>query len=270
MIQSFTAHFAVRQYELNSHGEMPNSSLQRLFQETATLASADAGYGVEWYATHRNAWVIFEMTLEHLGPIHYLDELSITTWVSDLQRVRSHREYLARNAKSGESVARGRAFWAFLNRDTLFPARISPDFIERFSPNGIRAVPRITPRAYPAPHFEFPEFRMPRHVHRYEADEMKHVNNAIYLDWLEEALYESTGGLSDSSWELYVRRHDITYTRAAMPGDDVVISVYLEGAGQSASAWRLEIKRGEELLVRDRVTALWIDGNGQPARWKRE
>jgi acyl-CoA thioester hydrolase len=270
MLHTFTAHFSVRQYELNSHGEMPNSSLQRLFQETATQASADAGYGVEWYTTHRNAWVIFEMTLEHLHPIHYLDELSITTWVSDLQRVRSHREYLARNAKSGEIVARGRAFWAFINRDTLFPARISQDIIDRFSPNGIRAIPRVNPRAYPAPHIEFLEFRIPRHVHRYEADEMKHVNNAIYLDWLEEALGESTRGLACSSWVLNVRRHDITYARAAVPGDDVVISVHLDGAGHCASAWSLEIMRGEELLVRDRVTALWSDGNGRPARWKRE
>ena len=269
MNHTFTARYTVRQYELNSRGELPNSTLQRLFQETATQASADAGYGNEWYATHRNVWVIFEMTLEHLAPIRYLDELSITTWVSDFQRVRSHREYLARNAKSGEIVARGRAYWAFLNRDTLFPARISPDIIAQFSPNGVRAVPHVDPRSYPAPRFELPDFRMTRRVYRYEADEMKHVNNAMYLDWLEEALLEAAQGLASPSQALRIRRHDITYARAAVPGDDVCIGVHLTGAGECAGAWSLEIKRGEELLVRDRITTQWIDASGLPVRWRK-
>ena len=270
MTHQYTAHFPIRQYELNSHGELPNSTLQRLFQETATQASADAGFGVAWYAAHKSVWVIYQMTLEHLRPIHYGDELAITTWVSDFQRVRSHREYLARNAAKNEIVARGRAYWAHLNRETLLPARIPADIIELLAANDNRAVSRSAPRVYPAPHFDFSVYRTTRRVHRYEADEMKHVNNAIYLDWLEEALADSSTPLhsAQNDERLCVYRHDIEYARSAMPGDDVEIVVRLVGVGQTASAWNLEIARDGEPLVKDHITALWLNDAGKPVRWK--
>lgn len=269
MTPRYTAHFRIRNYELNAQGELPNSTLQRFFQEAAMQASADAGFGVAWYATHQSVWVIHEMTLEHTRPIHYLDELAITTWVSDFQRVRSHREYLARNAATNEIVARGCAYWAHLNRETLAPMRISPEIVAQFTPNNLRAVPRPKPRAYPTPRFDFPEFRGARRVYRYEADEMKHVNNAIYLDWLEEALNDASAALSaQNDRRLCVDRHDIEYARSALPGDAVTISVRLMGAGQTASAWQLEILRGQELLAQDHITALWVNDAGKPARWK--
>src|SRR5919108_812486 len=158
MTHKYTAHFSIRHYELNWHGELPNSTLQRLFQETAMQASADAGFGAQWYLEHKSVWVIHQMTLEHARPIHYLDELEITTWVSDFQRVRSHREYLARNATTNEIVARGRAYWAHLNRETLTPMRTPIDLTTLLSPDGIRAVQRTQPRIYSAPSLGFPEY----------------------------------------------------------------------------------------------------------------
>jgi acyl-CoA thioesterase FadM len=261
MTYTFTTHFHIRQYEINAYAELPNSTLLRLFQETAMRATQDVGYGVEWFNEHRTIWVVHKMTLEHLRPIHYPGELVVTTWLSDVQRVRTHREYLARNAATGEIVARGRAHWVHLNSDTLFPARIPTDITERLAPNGVRAVPRVEPRAYPPPAAPC-EFRAARHVQRYEADGLQHVNNAIYVDWLEEALADAAEhpkrgtAQSKDAARLCVRRHDIEYTRSALPGDDIEIVVRLIGVGHCASAWSLEIKRGDELLVRDRITAL--------------
>lgn len=108
---------------------------------------------------------------------------------------------------------------------------------------------------------------MTRRVYRCEADEVKHVNNAMYLDWLEEALAEATADLASPQRRLCVYRHDSEYVRSAVPGDDVIIDVRLIGAGKTASAWNLEIKRGDELLVRDRITALWVNDAGEPFRW---
>jgi acyl-CoA thioester hydrolase len=216
------------------------------------------------------------MTLEHSRPIHYGDELAITTWVSDFQRVRSHREYLARNAATNEIVARGRAYWAHLNRETLMPTRIPVDFTTLLAIDSVRAVSRTQPRTFLTPHFEFPNYHMTRHVFRYEADEMQHVNNAMYIDWLEEALMEchpernrSEAELESKDRRLYVYRHDIEYARSAVPGDDVDISVRLVGVGQTASAWKLEIARNGESLVKDRITALWVNNAGKPVRGMR-
>ncbi|MCI0477381.1 MAG: thioesterase [Anaerolineales bacterium] len=271
MTLTFTTRLRVRHYELNARNELPNSALFRIFQETAMRATQDAGFGVEWFAERHTVWLVYQMTVEHLRPIHYPNELEVTTWLSDAQKVRTHREYLARNVATGEIVARGRAYWVHLNGATMLPARIPPELIARFQPNGVRAVSRVEPRAYPAPSVPI-EYRAHRRVQRYEADGMQHVNNAVYVDWLEETLADAVAARPEQSAteskgaRLYVRRHDIEYARSAVPGDEVEIVARLIGAGRCASAWELEIKRGDESLVRDHVTALWVDDAGKPMR----
>lgn len=267
MTHIFTSHFHVRQYEINSHGELPNSTLQRLFQETATLATRDVGYDVRYHAERESIWIVHQMTLEHLRPVRYPDELAIATWLCDAQKVRTHREYLARNAATGEIVARGRAHWVHLHAKTLRPLRIPQELFDKFQPNGVRTLVHIEPRAYPPPRFDFPEFRATRRVYCYEADEVQHVNNAMYIDWLEEALAEAIAMSSKDARRLCVYRHDIEYVRSAVPGDDVAINARLIGAGKTASAWHLEIKRGDETLVQDRITAFWVNQAGKPVKW---
>jgi acyl-CoA thioesterase FadM len=212
--------------------------------------------------------VIHDLTIEHLRPIRYLDELAITTWVSDIQRVRSHREYLARNVTTNEMVACGRAYWAHLDSQTMMPARVPASIVEILEPNGVRAISRLKPRAYPLPAHLLPrEHRVARRVQRYEADGMQHVNNAVYFDWLEEALADAVADISSPTRSLCVRRHDIKYIRSALPGDDVEIAARLVGAGRCASAWSLEITRAGEILVRDHITAFWRDENGKPQQF---
>ncbi len=262
MAHSYTAHFRVRHYELDAHDEMPTRALARLFQETAMGASTSEGYDIAWYDAHHTVWVIREMTIEHLRPVHYLDDLTVTTWLSDMQRVRAYREYQARNARSGEVVACGRAYWAYIDRQTMFPTRIPADVIEQFAPNGIRAVTHCKPRAFSLLGADHPpvEIHTRRRVQHYEADSMQHVNNAIYLDWLEEPLAEMT----PPSRRLCLRRHDIEYLRGALPGEEVDIATRLVGVGHYATAWAQEITRAGELVVRNRITALWLDPAGRP------
>jgi acyl-CoA thioesterase FadM len=64
-----------------------------------------------------------------------------------------------------------------------------------------------------------------------------------------------------------VHRHDIEYLQSALPGDNVNINVKLVGVGKTASTWDLKIKRGNELIVQDRITALWVNQAGKPVRW---
>jgi acyl-CoA thioesterase FadM len=73
MPHSYTAHFHVRHYELDAHDEMPTRALAHLFEETAMGASTSEGYDIAWYSAHHTVWVIREMTIEHVRPIHYRD-----------------------------------------------------------------------------------------------------------------------------------------------------------------------------------------------------
>ncbi len=234
-------------------------------------AAGDVGYDVAWFAAQQTVMVIHQLTFERLRPVRYPEKLEFTTWLSDMQKIRTHREHIVRNAATGDVIARGRVHWVHLSRGKLLPVRIPQDLVDRFQPNGVFAISHIEPRQYPAADTAVIEFVVTRHVHRYEADEMQHVNNTIYVDWLEEALADAVTAHSKqlpANARLCVRRHDIEYARSAVPGDDIEITVRLVGVGHCASAWRLEIKRDDESLVRDHITAMWLDDIGRPVRWE--
>ncbi len=76
------------------------------------------------------------------------------------------------------------------------------------------------------PHTDSPRFAAYFKVRHYEMDALGHVNNAVYLHYLEQAAYEhaAAAGFSDErTRELggmwIVRRHEIEYLRPASAGD---------------------------------------------------
>ncbi len=78
----------------------------------------------------------------------------------------------------------------------------------------------------PNPHADAPRFAAYFKVRHYEMDALGHVNNAVYLHYLEQAAYEhsAAAGFSDErTRELggmwIVRRHEIEYLRPAAAGD---------------------------------------------------
>ena len=82
---------------------------------------------------------------------------------------------------------------------------------------------------------------------------MDHVNNAVYLDWLEEALLEA-------GWPEAVRSTPrsarLEYVAAAGPGDEVEIQLWLRDAG-----WNARIRRtsdGAELVRAEGERAITV------------
>ncbi len=263
MTHIFTTRFHVRQYELNAQNDLPNAAFLRLFQEAATRATQEAGFAPDWFTTRHAVWLVHHMTLERVCPVTYPTAITITTWLSDVQKVRTHREYLARDAATSQVVARGRASWVYINYETRMPLRIPPELITQFQPNGVRAITRIVPRALALTEKRSCAITVSRRAQRYEADGMHHINNAVYVDWLEDVLADALTTQGAPRWRVY--RHEIEYVRSAIPGDAVTVSAQLIGAGHCAMAWQLEIARGDELLIRDHATTLWLDDAGRPA-----
>jgi acyl-CoA thioesterase FadM len=82
-------------------------------------------------------------------------------------------------------------------------------------------------------------------VRAHDLDPMGHVNNAIYLDWVEEGLLATgadPGGLP--------RRSRLEYLASAAPGDEVVVTTWRDGL-----RWAARVARGTgEDLLRARGT----------------
>ena len=60
---------------------------------------------------------------------------------------------------------------------------------------------------------------------------MGHVNNAVYVDWAEEALRTADGsGGGASALDAVPRRWELEYARAAAPGDRAVATAWSDGS----------------------------------------
>ncbi len=97
-------------------------------------------------------------------------------------------------------------------------------------------------------------------------DELDHVNNAVYLQYVELAARShaaSVGldfdGMVARGGVFVVRRHTITYFRSAREGDHLEIATCI-GEMRAARALRhVWILRGEELLAEAETEWVWID-----------
>jgi acyl-CoA thioester hydrolase len=86
-----------------------------------------------------------------------------------------------------------------------------------------------------------------------DIDFMGHVNNANYLNWVQEAVlahWRSVAPPHAVAAHLWVAlKHEITYRRPAFLNDDVVTTVVLERMQGARAFYDTVIKRGEDVLA---------------------
>lgn len=247
MTPTFTRTFRVRSYELCEDGTLAHAVFLHWFQETAWDASAAGGFGPEEYAAMNAAWVMRGIDVEFLVPAHYDDRVAVTTWVSDFRRVRAHREYEARRPGDGTLLARARADWVFLDRSTLAPRRLTSEMLARFAPNGRPALPPVE-WPNPAAGDLVGRFEATRRVQQYELDQMHHVNNAVYVNWIEQQAHDAWLAWSRGPAAPRLSRHQIEYRQPAQDGDTLrLLSQAARAAG--SLVWHHTVLKGEVALA---------------------
>ncbi len=264
---------AVRLYDLDLRGEVSNATLLRYFEQAAVQASSHLGFTMQWYQERGVFWVIRTIRLERSIPAHYSSDLEISTWVSSLARVRSDRNYCMRQRSDGKMLARATVNWVYLDAKTLFPTRISPEIVSAFRYTDPEALP---PRGIPRwlQTGQDLEGITTRRAQFYEADSARHTNNAVYIDWLEEAVRDTllANGYPlplDGPPSLWFYRHSVEYLNAARPGDLIEISTRLAGTGKSTGYWTEEIRRAGtgERVARNECVTLWRDEKDLVIPW---
>ena len=103
-----------------------------------------------------------------------------------------------------------------------------------------------------------------------DIDEQNHVNNTVYLRWVQEvatAHWQAVAsGEAQESIGLVVLRHEIDYKAAACLGDEVVLRTWVGKATRLTFERFTEIRRksGGQLLSKART--LWCPVNAQTSR----
>jgi acyl-CoA thioester hydrolase len=110
-------------------------------------------------------------------------------------------------------------------------------------------------------------------VRTYECDSYGHVNNAVYLNYLEVARYEFLKDIDfdypamiRAGYGVYIARVEIDYKRPALADEVLVIRSWPVKKGAVSGIIAQEIKRGDELLVEAKVTWAFVDSHGMPVK----
>jgi acyl-CoA thioester hydrolase len=129
--RSFTTHWQVRSYELDSNGHVNNSVYLSWAEEIATLHAEAAGFGRAWALEHGGAWVVGKHEIKYLRPARYGDELELTTTVCSMRGARAIRHTTIKLA-NGTPVADITTEWAWVRASDGRPLRLPPSLLARF------------------------------------------------------------------------------------------------------------------------------------------
>lgn len=118
-------------------------------------------------------------------------------------------------------------------------------------------------------------FHYPIGIHPGDIDHMGHVNNSVYLQWVQEAVirfWETVAPPEAVARHLWVAlAHDIKYRRPAFLDDRVVADVVAEGVAGTKAVFTTLIMRGEEVLAEVKSTWCCLDSaSRRPARLARD
>lgn len=236
----FSATYRVRFDEAGPDGQLRSSGLLRYTQDLAGQHSESLGYDRAWYAARGVSWLVRTAEIGVFGAIPHGSQLTGTTRVTGFRRVWSRRETTFE--LGGTTMAVVRIDWVLLDRRGA-PTRIPPEFEQIFEVTGADqrlTLGRVAPGPTPAG-----AVQAALEVRPHELDPLDHVNNAVYADWLDEAV----GAVSPEGMAAVTaipRRVRLEYALAAGPGETLDSLCWADGSG-----WWCRVVRsadGTELL----------------------
>lgn len=226
----FVAGFRVRFDEAGPDGTTRISTLLRYAQDIAWRHSEEMGFDREWYQARGLGWVVRGVELEVHAAIRLGQTVRVSTAVVGHRRIWARRLAEARLADGG-LAARVTTDWLLLDARGRI-VRIPPDFGVAFlNPEVESEILRVPQPEGPAAH------TLELAVRLHDLDPLDHVNNAVYVDWIDEAL-EAAGWLGAAGGGPVTWR--IEYLASAARGDAVVVELHGD-----AVSWVARIRRAD-------------------------
>ncbi len=241
--------YRVRFDEAGPDGNLRSGGFLRFVQDLAWIHSESVGFGRDWYGERGLFWLVRGIELDILEPVEFGAELVVSTQVIGFRRVIARRKSEIRRAGSERIVGEALTDWVLLN-DAGRPVRPPEEIPEAFGTVSDFTPLRVDPGV---PHEAADERTFV--VRRSDTDPMAHVNNAGYLDYLDEQ-YLSVFDAPIEAALPTPRRYKAEFVGSATPG-----AVVTGHSWQADLAWCYRLSGDDE---RDTFRAtLEVD----PATW---
>ena len=243
--------YRVRFDEAGPDGRLRSSGYLRYAQDLAWIHSEGAGFGRDWYSERGLTWLVRAVELDIASDVAYGSELIVSTEVVGFRRVWARRRSQFHRPGTERPAAEAITDWVLLNSRGA-PTRVPAELVDYFA----EGVTTFTPLRVDLPPAPAEARSVPMSVRRSELDPMGHVNNAAYLDYLDEHFL--TGVRRPGSLPI-PRRYRAEFINSAEPGTDLLGRGWDDG---KAWCYRLEAEDGREMLRARLETdpATWVGG----------
>jgi acyl-ACP thioesterase len=205
----------VRPYRVRFEEATANESMRTAIYlawaaDIAWQHSTELGFGREWYTERGLFWLVRAIQLDVLRPIPTYAGMLVSTQVLGYRRVAARRESEVRDP-SGELAARLLIDWVMTNERGI-PTRVPEAFL-KFVP---AETPAIEMHKVALPAAPPDAFERRFHVRRRDLDPLDHVNNSVYVDYLEETL---EGAGQAELLRASPRRYSLDFAASAARGE---------------------------------------------------
>jgi acyl-CoA thioesterase FadM len=210
--------------------------------DVAWQHSALVGFDREWYSSRGLFWLVRAVRLDVVAPARANETVLVSTQVMGYRRIAARRHTEVRDP-SGELLASIDIDWVMTNSRGV-PTRVPQEMLGFVAEDATFELLRLE-----LPDASGGASRSGICVRRRDLDPLDHVNNSVYLDYLEETLEDA------GQRELLAaipRRYEVEFLAAAGRADN------LEGTAwplETGWAFRLSRDDGTELF-RARVSRL--------------
>ena len=118
---------------IDENGHVNNVTYVQWMQDIAVEHYASIG-GIEAQGPEAT-WVVREHKVEYLLPAFAGEEIEIRTWVENIRRVRSLRQYEFIRQVDGKMLVKGETDWVFVDVKTGSPRAVPEKVIRVFAPD---------------------------------------------------------------------------------------------------------------------------------------
>jgi acyl-CoA thioester hydrolase len=236
-----TVPYRVRFDECGADGRVRTSALLRYAQDVAWIHSELMGFDRAWYGERGLAWVVRAVELAVVAPIPLGATIDLSTEVAGFRKVWARRRSEGR--VGGELVAWAHTDWVITDTRRGMPGRVPAEIQAAF-----QATPAgFDPARVPLPPAPDDALTLSLRARPQDLDPMGHVNNAAYVDYLEESLL-AAGGDAAALPATVGRRLRLEYLAPATPGHELRASLWPAVFDASPGfAWRLGDVSGRDV-----------------------
>ena len=118
-----------------------------------------------------------------------------------------------------------------------------------------------------------PPFEMTIHVEAADIDELEHVNNIVYLRWVQDvakAHWFSAAPKEDQEGLVWmVVRHEIDYNSPAVPNDEIILRTWIGASAGLRFDRHTEVLRASDRKLLAKARTVWVPIDATSGRPKR-